>query len=334
MTRSPLFTLLISIMFISALHSCDISGRQEAGNNEITIYRYDKLQSEFIEFNSFNAFQKMTTEYIDATKLLTENILGLGDVRDPMMGIKLRNYFCTDSILTRINKDAEDKFSDMSAYENDFGKAFGKLSKEIDGIRIPYIYTQLSGLNESIVIGDSIIGISLDKYMGSDYKLYKRFYYSYQRKYMSPERIAYDCMFYYLTNQYPFNTDQAHNLIEIMIYYGINNYAVSKLLDYDEQKIMGYSDEEMKWCKDNEKEIWKYMVSNNHLHSTDLMLIRKYLGNAPFTAFFGNESPAKVGTWLGLRIVKSYVKKHKAGIKQLLETKDYNEILIKSGYES
>ena len=122
MTRSPLFTLLISIMFISALHSCDISGKQEAGNNEITIYRYDKLQSEFIEFNSFNAFQKMTTEYIDATKLLTENILGLGDVRDPMMGIKLRNYFCTDSILTRINKDAEDKFSDMSAYENDFGK--------------------------------------------------------------------------------------------------------------------------------------------------------------------------------------------------------------------
>lgn len=300
-------------------------------NINISIYRYDKLQNEYIEFNSFNAFQKMNTIYYDATKILVEDILGLGDMRDPMIGMKLRKYYL-DSTLVRLDRDVELAFRDVSSYEKELSIGFTNLKKELPSIRIPYIYTQLSALNESIVVGDTLIGISLDKYMGSEYELYTRFYYSYQRKTMARDRISYDCMFYFINNLYPFNRELEHNMGEVIIYYGISEYVVSQILGYSPQQMMGYSDEEMKWCKDNEDYIWKYIVANNHLYSTDLMLIRKYIGNAPFTAFFGNEAPAKIGLWIGYRIVEEYVGKNNVSIRQLLETKNYLELLKKSEY--
>ena len=45
---------------------------------------------------------------------------------------------------------------------------------------IPMIYTQISAFNESIVLSDSVLGISLDKYMGEDYPLYKRFFFKFR----------------------------------------------------------------------------------------------------------------------------------------------------------
>lgn len=319
------------ILAVALFSACNLEKDKPKENINISIYRYDKLQNEYIEFNSFNAFQKMNTVYYDATKILVEDILGLGDMRDPMIGMKLRKYYL-DSTLVRLDRDVEAAFQDVSSYERELSKGFSCLKNEIPSIKIPYIYTQLSALNESIVVGDTLIGISLDKYMGSEYDIYSRFYYSYQRRTMSKDRIAYDCLFYYINNIYPFNNDLEHNMGEVIIYYGISEYVVSHILGYTPQQMMGYNDEEMKWCKENEDYIWKYIVANNHLHSTDLMLIRKYIGNAPFTAFFGNGAPAKIGLWVGYRIVESYVEKNKVSIKQLLETKNYLEILKKSGY--
>lgn len=85
---------------------------------------------------------------------------------------------------------------------------------------IPMIYTQISAFNESIVLSDSVLGISLDKYMGEDYPLYKRFYYNYQRRTMRPDRIVPDCLVFYLMSQYPFPMDYSRTLLDVMMHYG------------------------------------------------------------------------------------------------------------------
>ena len=54
--------------------------------------------------------------------------------------------------------------------------------------------------NQSVVVGDSILGFSIDKYMGADYPLYKRFYYDYQCRSMEPDRIVPDCFTCYVHN--------------------------------------------------------------------------------------------------------------------------------------
>ena len=93
----------------------------------------------------------------------------------------------------------------LDEVEKGLNKGFWKLKKEVPDTKVPFIYSQVSAFNESIILVDSLLGISLDKYMGEDYPLYKRFYYDYQCRSMRPERIVPDCFAFYLLSRYGMN---------------------------------------------------------------------------------------------------------------------------------
>ena len=171
--------------------------------------------------------------------------------------------------------------------------------------------------------------------MGEDYPLYKRFYYDYQCRSMRPDRIVPDCFVFYLLSKYPFPFQEGSCLLDMMLHFGKINYVVQKLLGYRSAgEAMGYGDAEEKWCKENERNVWEYMLANQHLYARDPMIVRKYMKPAPFTPFFGENAPALIGTWMGTCIVSSYMKKHKdVSLQHLLETTDYHRMLQESGYK-
>lgn len=327
MRIKSIFTILVVLLLF---FSC--KGKVVEKHDVVNIVRYDKVQYEYVEFGSFSALQQLQSEYWDMTKILVEDILEIGDINDSDINTKFKDYF-RDSLLTKLNDDVEEKFNDISFLEKDLSKAFSSMCEYIPGIRVPVVYTQLSALNEAIVIGNGILGISLDTYMGSDYPLYKVCYYSYQRKTMNPDMIVPDCIFTYLQSEYPYSDFSNHDLCNIMLYYGIINYATMKILDRSLDEVMLYNEEQEKWCKENEKDILRYMIEKKHFYSTDFMVIRKYLKSAPYTSYFGKNSPDRVGLWLGTRIVEKYMKEHKdVTIKDLLETRNYYNIFVNSNY--
>ena len=83
-------------------------------------------------------------------------------------------YYADTTLLVLI-QDAEEKFKDMGWIEKKLTKGFKQLKKEVPSLPVPHFYAQLSALNQSVVVGDSIVGFSIDKYMGADYPLYKTF---------------------------------------------------------------------------------------------------------------------------------------------------------------
>ena len=100
------------------------------------------------------------------------------------------------------------------------------------------------------------------------------------------------------------------------------------------ERIIGYSAEQLKWSKTNEKQIWSTIIEQKHLFSTDLMLIRKYVNDGPFTAPISQESPGRLGTWVGLQIVESYMQKNKnVTLKDLMNENNYQKILENSEYK-
>ena len=63
------------------------------------------------------------------------------------------------------------------------------------------------------------------------------------------------------------------------------------------------------------------------------MVIRYYMKPAPAVDMLGAQAPALIGTWMGARIIASYMKKHKdMKLKDLLEFTDYHEMLNQSDY--
>lgn len=317
-------------LFLVLLFSC--KGLEGGKDARRAIVRFDKLQYEYVEFGSFDAMRSMNTVYLPMYKLLVEDVLELGTVSGDNTNVAFKEFF-SDSTLIRLGNDVEEKFDDLSGLEENLDAAFRRLEREVPGIELPVVYTQLSALNESIVVGDSVLGISLDKYMGENYPLYKLFYYPYQRRAMNPDRILHDCVFAFLRSEFPFRRGNAYDLADFIVYNGILEFVTSKLTGENFSNTMGYTPSEEEWCLRNEKGVAQYMVANGHFHSKDFMVLRRYLRNAPFTAFFGNDSPSRVGVWIGMRIVEAYMKNNReVSFANLLSTPDYHSIIEGSNY--
>ncbi|MBP1613115.1 MAG: hypothetical protein H6Q13_563 [Bacteroidetes bacterium] len=330
--RAVYFSFLVCLILTSCkLNNSKLAEREE--NEKISVVRYDKLLNEYVKFNSLSALQKMNTENMQATKILIEDVLAIGNVDDDNITQKLK-FFYSDTTLLHLMADVEVKFADLTKIERKLTKGFNHLKKEIPDIKIPKIYSQVSALNESIVVGDSLLGISLDKYMGEDYPLYKRYYYDYQCRSMSPERIVPDCFLFYLLSEYPLPTDGRRTLLDVMLHYGKINYIVQEILDsHCFEGILGYSAAEKTWCEENEGRIWKFMQTSGHLNATDPMLVRIYTRPAPFTSFFGEDSPSLLGTWMGTQIVTSYMERNKnVTLHDLLLITDYRHMLAETEY--
>lgn len=301
---------------------------------EISVIRYDRLQSEYVRFNSMSALQKMNTIYGRPTRILVEDMLGIGNVSDTDINDIYKEYF-SDTTLLRLMNDVESKFEDLAPIEEKLTRGFEQLRKELPLLLTPKVYAQISAFNESIVVADSLIGISLDKYMGEDYPLYGRFYYPYQCRSMRPDRIVPDCFLYYLSGTYPLPPLKKRTLLEYMIRNGQLYYVIQQVLDYQSvADAIGYSEPEKRWWKENRAEVWEYLILNKMLSSTDPMVIRRFMYPVPSTSFFGENSPAFIGACMGAEIIASYMKENKKiTLEELLHTENYVLLLEDSKYQ-
>ena len=322
--------ILLCIFTLSACHTDRQKAFMHKEEQTIEIYRYDRLQYEASLSNSVAAIQKMNMESPQATKILIEDVLGLGAVDSPKINERVRDYY-KDTVLVQVMTDVRNKFSDLTDLEEQFTKGFKRLKKELPDLVVPRIYTQISALNQSVVVGDSLLGISLDKYLGEDYPIYKRYYYAFQRKSMNPERILPDCFKFYLISQYPFGWEWEHRtLFDVLMYQGKIAWVVEKALKADGlgRVALGYSREEVKWCDKKAKEVWEIMQTRNYMTSMDPMLIRAFASTDPNRILKERNIPSGIGTWMGMQIIERYMKQHKdVTMDELLQCTDYHRIL-------
>ena len=97
---------------------------------------------------------------------------------------------------------------------------------------------------------------------------------------------------------------------------------------------MAYNPEHWKWCNQYEKNIWAAMIDQKDLFSTNNQLIKKYMNDAPFTAPISQDSPGRLGTWIGWQIVSSYMKNNsQVGLRDLMKDDNYQKMLENSGYK-
>ena len=170
------YSLLFAIMILCVACEFKLKPNEDADQMmHVEVQRYDRLQSRYLTTGDFSALQQMNTEYPMETRTLIEDMLRLGDVNDPEINSKFLNFY-QDTLLQTIITDAEVQFANMDDLNKDFSASFERLKAYLPDIEIPVIYAQIGALVQSVVIGDKMIGISLDKYLGTDYPVYFRFY--------------------------------------------------------------------------------------------------------------------------------------------------------------
>jgi hypothetical protein len=100
-----------------------------------------------------------------------------------------------------------------------------------------------------------------------------------------------------------------------MIHYGkLKYFEKSMLPETPDEIIFGFTPGQFQFCRNNENQMWQYLIEKNLLFNSERLTIRKLIGEAPFTSYFTNESPGRAAVWLGFRIVESYMMKN-PGVK-------------------
>ena len=172
----------------------------------VSVARYDRIESLYLTTGDYSALQQMNTYFPMQTRTLIEDMLHIGKVDDPETNSRFLRFF-QDSTLQRMLIDVQQQYADMGDINEELASAFERLQNEMPAIEIPHIYAQIGSFDQSVIVADGSLGISLDKYLGSDYSFYKQNYSSEQRRIMNRSMIVPDCLSFYLLSLYPMPRD-------------------------------------------------------------------------------------------------------------------------------
>jgi len=326
------FILLVLLSGCSEKNKFDVD--IEDLDVKIEVKRLDKELFELDPGKLDEQIPDLIKEYGEFLELYSRNVINIGSPYSKAYPDYLAG-FITDYTMYQVHEKIMERIPDVDFIEHDLTQAFKYYKYYFPERLVPAVYTFQGGFNQSIVIGDSILAIGTDKYLGTDVEFYDRLGISkYLQRNMVPQKIPADAMRAWAMTEFVYN-DSIDNLVNNMIYHGKIHYFLDAMFPFTEDSLkFGFTSNQLKWCQKNEKPMWDNLVEQKILFSTDYMTINNYINPAPFTTGFPRQSPGRAVVWLGWKIVHRYMERHpEISLKELMLDDDYQKILAESRYE-
>ena len=215
-----------------------------------------------------------------------------------------------DSLQLLLQSEVNKTFKNIELFERDVNHLFKHIKYLFPFAKIPRVITLTNNVDYQIktVYSDSLLLISLDTFLGSENHLYDGIP-SYIRKELDPKYITVQIADKFGAFIIPPVEDRT--FLARMIYEGKKLYLHDLLLPHVpvEDRIV-YTKEEFNWALENEKYVWQYFIEKQVLYQTQLEWVQRFIEPAPFSKFYlqlDNETPGRIGSWLGWQIVNSYM---------------------------
>ena len=309
--------LILGLIFVS----CDNDSKLE---NEIA-----KIEMPFVVERFDNAF--FEAEPNDLPKLKTAYpFLFSKHVADSIWIYRI-NDTLQDQLLSEVSKT----YAEFKNTKEELTGLFQHLKYYDKTFSIPRVITLTNDVayREKSIVNDSLVLIALDNYLGAEHEFYQNIS-MYIAANMEQHQIVTDVAEGYAKN-YMFQTNRK-TLLDEMIYFGKLLYFKDVMIPFktDAEKI-GYTEAQIKWAEVNESPIWSYFVEKELLYSTDDKLLNRFIADAPFSKFyleFDNESPGRLGQYVGWQIVKAYAETTGKDLMRIMEAKP-EELFRKSKFK-
>ena len=314
------FCLLI--IALTALVSCNDGDKKE---EEIAAIPVDEVKIDRFDEKFFGGtpqdLPQLKDEYVYLFPPGNADSVWVNKMQDPFQKELYTEVQKKYKSLDNLEADLEGLFKHIKYYYPDF-KAPGVVALVSDDIETKAIYT------------DNVILIPLSLYLGADNYLYEGLT-QYKVKQFEQSQILPDIVNSFYTQKTMPPKDRS--LLGLMVYFGKELYMQDLFLpDATDAAKIGYTQQEIDWAKINEEEMWRYFVERNLLYDTDPKLYDRFIAPAPFSKFYlelDNESPGRLGRWLGWQIVRAYMENNKdVTLQELLQT-DAKTIFENSKYK-
>lgn len=301
-----------------------------AKNIDINISRYEQDLFNMDTRNMAAGFKALYGKY-------PENIIANGAWNNTAMLQSIKG-FVSDPVIKEIYKDTEAKYADLSDFENIITPALTLYLTHFPNEKVPDFCTLVSGIDfqmPSVFGYENTIFICLDMYMGKGYKQYaqagmpKYIAARCEKKYMATDCFSKALVYKHLPDK------TLVTLLDNMIYSGKKMLFTQTMFpNVEPQDILGYTKEQYNWAVSHESSVWHYLVEKNLVYDKSEDVARRMVDESPFTRDFGNDSPGRIGVFIGFQIVQSYMKTHPGTtLKDLMKMTDSQKILKESGYK-
>ena len=327
-----LITLLIPLSLMacqSGVKAPDVSDLEV----DFSVIRYEQELFATDTSDLVAELEKLAKKYPEFSDVFIYQIIA-----DPNFGndgIKSTSVFVKDSFVRTLYDTCQIVYGDFSQYESKFRTALKYFSYYFPDKQIPDLYTCVSGFEVgSFTIGDRILGVGLDFYLGANYSNYHPdLFPNYIKNTMTSDFLVSKTIQALLSNYV--GEAAGNRLIDFIIRNGKELYIKQKLLPFESDEIIfEYNPKQMAWLRDNEAQIWAHLVQEDLLYSVHFRSFQKIINPSPNIPSMPPEAPGRLGNWIGAKIIQSYMKRHpETSLDQLIEITDAQKILTESKYK-
>lgn len=320
---------IICLMFTGFLISCgNDSNTPDVSKIEVnlTTERFEKAFFNIDTNNILAAIDDLNQKHPDITNIYLSHILNA----DPRWNEDTTRMYISPFInfYYKVYDTAMRVFPDFKKEENEIKKTLQYLKYYFPEYKAPEkIITYIGPLDGyGDVLDESAFLVGLHHHLGSNFSLYQsrlvvETYPGYITRRFTPQTIPINNMKNIIDDMYPERFDDKSLIIQ-MVEKGKKLYLLEKLVPFAEKHdLIGYTKQQLKECYENERMIWALFTQNNYLQSTDLNIVKTFVGEGPHTMELGEDSPGNIGSFAGWQIVKKYMKQNeKVTLKELMAT--------------
>ena len=309
-----LFTLLIT--------SCNQKSKVEKAVEEIPVQmNLFRFEQAFFDAKPSD-LQQVKAEFPDFFPAETPDEVWLEKLQNPLW--------------RELYNEVEKKYKNFNSKQTEIEDVFKHIKYYFPTVQTPKIYTAIGEMdyNNKVIYANYKLIIALELFLGNKHKFYVDFpeyiRQNFEEKQMMPEVAS-----SFALGILPQPTDKT--LLSEMIFYGKELYLKDLLLNEnvtDAEKI-GYTPEQIAWSEENEAFIWSYFIEKQLLYSADSKLPNRFVNVAPFSKFYleiDNESPGRIGRWIGWQIVRSFMENNEVKVQDMIKM-NANELFEKSKYK-
>lgn len=311
------FAVVLCLFFLSCNQKSKVEKAVEEIPVDIKVERFDKV---FFE-----------TKPQDLAKVKKQYPFFFPAGNDDNVWLQKMN----DPIWKEVYDEVQKKYGNFEPVHKEFDALFQHVKYYFPKTKIPKVITVIGEMdyNAKAIYADSLVIVALELYLGKEHKFYE--FPNYLKQNFEERQIMPDVVSNFSYRNIPDSPDRS--LVAQMVFEGKQLYAKDLLLpDYTDAERMGYTPEQIKWCEENEAYIWRYFIENEMLYSDDPKLRTRFMTPAPFSKFFleiDNDSPGRIGAWIGWQMVRSYMKNNsEVSLAELFKI-DAKEIFEKSKYK-
>lgn len=320
---------IVLFLIVVLLFSC-ASDKEKV---DLKVNRFEKTLFAINNDNVEEFASKLETDFGTFNEFFATHIMQKGNLTDTQYHKELLAFTQHNDM-----REAYDSvallFANFSKIEEELEFAFGQFSVNFPSYPIPEITTFFGGFNYGVVTYDNNIAIGLENFLGKNSKYYSLLGNPAYLRFQKQKKFIISNVAEVWINNHFQKYIGGRDLLSQLIYKGKVMYCIDKMLpESSMQDKFRFSKSQMDWVEANEASIWHYIVHEDLLFSKQEKQYRTFISHAPYAKGMPVESPARVGYYIGYKMVSDYMHNNEVNIEDMMRLTDSRGFLRQSKYK-